>query len=108
VFKSLFQQQSIDAFTQQNPTLWNRLHDKIWNQFDTGHKPSVYQMEMQAFYVDTLTSIVRNTSNQNSYNYIITVAQELQYLKRQLKILQKEHPEQEGRIHYELLLERIK
>ena len=48
-------------------------------------------MEMQAFYVDTLTSIVRNTSNQNSYNYIITVAQELQYLKRQLKILQKEH-----------------
>ncbi|MFR7822611.1 MAG: hypothetical protein ACLU30_04925 [Odoribacter splanchnicus] len=108
VFKSLFQQQSIDAFTQQNPTLWNRLHDKIWNQFDTGHKPSVYQMEMQAFYVDTLTSIVRNTSNQNSYNYMITVAQELQYLKRQLKILQKEHPEQEGRIHYELLLERIK
>ena len=65
-------------------------------------------MEMQAFYVDTLTSIVRNTSNQNSYNYIITVAQELQYLKRQLKILQKEHPEQEGHIHYELLLERIK
>ena len=108
VFKSLFQQQSIDAFTQQNPTLWNRLHDKIWNQFDTGHKPSVYQMEMQAFYVDTLTSIVRNTYLLNTNHYIITVAQELQYLKRQLKILQKEHPEQEGRIHYELLLERIK
>ena len=65
-------------------------------------------MEMQAFYVDTLNSFLQITYLLNTNHYIITVAQELQYLKRQLKILQKEHPEQEGRIHYELLLERIK
>lgn len=108
VFKNLFQQQSIDAFGQQKSTIWDKLHNKIWYQFDAKHIPTAYQMEMQALYIDSLISILQNTSDQNTCNYIVSIAQELQYLKGQLKMLQEKHSEQEGRIHYELLLERIK
>ena len=63
----------------------------------------VFQNVLKYFTCDELQSKILQI-----YCKITKVIKESVLLWQHLKILQKEHPEQEGRIHYELLLERIK